>query len=303
MTDTPSIYDQNWFTDADQLGKPKEGLGQRSNTEVSKARALVADFRKGTKQAFSHLDRAKVARGLEARLADPNSFNQAGTWLCGVATFVRVWAFDHPVEYVKLAVNLFETGSGRLEGHLKYGSKAITPSNTLKNCPPRSDMDQGDWIVLASIREAFNNVWSYTDNEGIFHIRAWNLPSDVVNEFRAGGYTRIRNKANGLQSSGYNNLMEAVDLYDNDWRVILLINSRLLDEKKISGPGLINASNHWVGLDSDVTVLTFGDKPMVQPFYVYSWSQRHSVPNWTPPTPIPLETFNSCYFGFVAGHF
>jgi hypothetical protein len=301
MTDTPSIYDTNWFTDADQL-KPKQGLGQQSAGDVSKARGIVTDFRKGNKRAFAHLDRAKVADGLDARLADPNSFNQAGTWLCGIATFVRVWAFDHPVEYVKLAVNLFEAGDGRLEGHAKYGAKPITPSNTLKASPPRTDMNQADWIVLASIREAFNNVWGYGNDEGIFHIRAWNFPSDVVNEFRAGGYTRIVNKANGFQSSGYDNLMEAVDLYDSDWRVILLINSRLLDEQQIGGPGIINASNHWVGLDSDVTVLTFGDKPMVQPFFVYSWDGRHSVPNWKEPKPIPLATFNPCYFGFVAGH-
>jgi hypothetical protein len=303
MTDTPSIYDDNWFTDANQLSpKVKEGLGQRSTADVSKARAIVADFRRGSKQAFSHLDRGKVADVLDARLSDPNSFNQAHTWLCGIATFVRVWAFDHPVEYVKLAVNLFESGSGRLEGQAKYAGKPIVPSNALKNCPPGLDMPQADWIVLASIREAFNNVWGYTNDEGIFHIKAWNFPADVVNEFRAAGYTRIRNKANWTAPSGYDNLMEASDLYDSDWRVILLINDRLLDDKQIKGPGVINTSNHWVGLDSDVIVTNYNGKQMLQQFDVYSWSGRITVPNWKEPKEIPLATFNACYFGFVAGH-
>lgn len=299
MPDTPSMYDTNWFTDSDQLG-PKKGLGQRPDPDVATARGLIANFRNGTRQAFVHLNRAKVADGLDARLTDPNSFNQGGTWLCGVATFVRVWAFDHPIEYVKLATGLFENGDGRLEGHAKYSGKPITPSPALKACPPRADMDQADWIVLASIREAFNDVFNYTDNEGIFRIKAWNFPSDVEREFRAGGYTRIRNKANGLQSKGYDNLMEAVDLYDMNWRVILLINSRLLNKTDIGSAGPINHSNHWIGLDSDVTVNTFNDKPMLQPFDVYSWDGPYKVPRWN--APIPLSTFNDCYFGFVAGH-
>lgn len=299
MTDTPSIYDTNWFTDADQL-KPKQGLGSQSAASVSEARGIIADFRKGTRRVFAHLDRVKVADGLDSRLADPNSFNQGGTWLCGIATFVRVWAFDHPVEYVKLATNLFENGDGRLVGHSKYAAKPITPSSALKACPPRPEMAQADWIVLASIREAFNDVFNYTDNEGIFRIKAWNFPSDVEHEFRAGGYTRIINKANGLKASGYDNLMQAIDLYDNNWRVILLINSRLLNKTDIGTPGLINTSNHWIGLDSDVTVVTFGDKPMVQPFDVYSWDGPYKIPRWN--KPIPLASFNDCYFGFVAGH-
>lgn len=302
MTENPTIYDDNWFTDSNQLTTKKQGLGSRSTADVARARAMVTDFRKGTRKVFSHLDRTKVADGLNARLSDPNSFDQGHTWLCGVITFVRVWAFDHPVEYVRLAVDLFETGSGRLKGHNKYGGKAISPSNALKNCSPRPEMNQADWLVLASVREAFNNVWGYSDNEGIFHIRAWNLPSDVVNEFRAAGYTRIRNKANWLQSSGYDNLMEAGELYDSGWRVILLINDRLLSRGEIAGPGVINTSNHWVGLDSDITIVTFGDNPMLQPFDVYSWDGHYSVPNWNPPKPIPLRTFNPCYFGFVAGH-
>jgi hypothetical protein len=299
VPDQPTIYDTNWFTDADQLG-PKKGLGAQSAASIAAARRIIADFRTGSRRAFIHLDRAKVADGLDARLADPNSFNQGGTWLCGIATFVRVWAFDHPVEYVKLATDLFEKGEGRLEGHVKYAAKPIKPTDALKACPPRPDMQQADWIVLASIREAFNDVFNYTDNEGIFRIKAWNFPSDVEREFRAGGYTRVINKANGLRSAGYDNLMEAVDLYDKDWRVILLINSRLLNQTDIGGAGLINHSNHWIGLDSDVTVITFGDKPMVQPFDVYSWNGPYKIPRWN--KPIPLTTFNDSYFGFVAGH-
>lgn len=295
----PTPYDTNWFTDADQL-TPKTGLGNRADNSVVAARQLIADFRKGSQQAFIHLDRTKVADGLDKRLNNPDSFNQGGTWLCGIATFVRVWAFDHPLQYVKLAVDLFQKGEGRLEGHTKYASKLIRPSDALKTCPPRADMEQADFLVLASIREAFNDVFNYTDNEGIFRIKAWNMPSDVEREFRAGGYTEIVNKANGLQSAGYDSLMKAVDLYDRDWRVILLINSRLLNPTEISGPGLINHSNHWIGLNSDVTVTTWGDKPMVQPFDVYSWDGPYKVPRWN--KPIPLTTFNDCYFGFVAGH-
>lgn len=298
MGDTATPYDTNWFTDSDQL-KPKQGLGARPSEALSQASALIEAFRKGTKRAFLVLDRTKIADGLANRLASPDSFNQGGTWLCGVATFVRVWAFDHPVEYVKLATDLFETGQGRLQGHAKYGGKAITPSTALKASPGRPDMDQADWIVLASVRESFNDFFNYTDNEGIFRIKAWNFPSDVEREFRAGGYTRIVNTANGASPSGYDNLMRAADLYDQDWRVILLVNSRLL-AADIGTAGIINHSNHWIGLSSEICVTNYGGNPLVQPFDVYSWDGPHTIPQSK--KPLPLTTFNDCYFGFVAAH-
>lgn len=304
---TPSRYDTDWFTDADQLGT-KSGLGQRNTPAVDRAIALAEAFGKRTGTGtFKQLERAKIAAGLVRRLKNPDSFNQGDTWLCGIATFVRVWAFDHPVEYVQLAIDLFEKGKGSLVGHNKYSGKTITPSDELLKSPPAkinstTDFDHSDWIVLASIREAFNDVFTYSADEGVFRIKAWNFPSDVEREFKATGYTRVVNKAaNGVGGGGFQNLSEAADLYERDWRVILLINSRLLGSNDIGSTGLINHSNHWVGLNSSIVVNTFGSNAMVYPFQVYSWNRIVHVPTWK--QPIPFTTLDKSYFGFVAGKY
>ena len=119
--------------------------------------------------------------------------------------------------------------------------------------------------------------------------------------YAGGVYTKIKNKADGLKIAGYNNLMEASELYDQDWRVILLINSRLLDEKDIGEHAIVNHSNHWVGLNSLISVSLFGNRQLLQPFKVYSWNALYTVPRWN--KPVTLSTALDSYFGFVAGSF
>jgi hypothetical protein len=299
--ETPSKYDIGWFTDADDLGK-QQGLGARNDAVVKQALALIQDFQKRSGSGeFKELDRAKVAAGVAARLRNPDSFNQGGTWLCGIATVVRTWAFDHPVEYAQFAIDLFEKGAGKMQGHSRYSAKSVQPSAALKASPPAAGVDQGDWIVLASVREAFNDVFDYTADEGIFRIKAWNFPSDVEREFKALGYTRIISKATPFKSAGYDRLMEASELYERDWRVILLINSRLLDKKDIGQNAVINHSDHWIGLNSPITVSLFNGQQQVFPFQVYSWNGLYKVPRWD--RPVALRTVLDSYFGFVAGQY
>ena len=70
----------------------------------------VAAFEKhlGASPYWQRLNRDAIAKDVRARLEDPNSFDQGGTWLCGIATFVRVWASDNPLGYVQLVIDLFE---------------------------------------------------------------------------------------------------------------------------------------------------------------------------------------------------
>jgi len=110
----------------------------------------------------------------------------------------------------------------------------------------------------------------------------------------------VVNTANGVSTSGYNNLMDASAKYDEGWRVILLINARLLQDPIPTAP-LVNTSNHWIGLNQSITVNTFSGANMVYPFEVYSWDGLYTVPRAD--QPIPLKTLSSCYFGYVAGRF
>jgi hypothetical protein len=311
MGDTPSKYDTGWFTDADELGKPQTGLGKRDAAAVDKAKGPAEAFAKrGGKGVWPHLERAKVAAGLKYRLDNPDSFNQGQTWLCGIATFVRVWAYDHPVEYVQLAADLFEKGEGWLKGGPKTlvdkrsaGEKITTSSDLLNSAVARisdkESLDHADWVVLAAIRESFNSVFTYGADEGPFHIKAWNFPSDVVREFKAGGYSRVISKADGLGGGGYNNFVEATDLYDRGWRVILLIKSDLLKASAFQNPGAVRTSDHWVGLNSTVFMSLPGPNCQVDRFEVYSWDGPHFIPPVG--QKIAFSLLDKYYFGFVAG--
>ncbi len=252
----------------------------------------------GASPYWQRLNRDAIAKDVRARLEDPNSFDQGGTWLCGIATFVRVWASDNPLGYVQLVIDLFEKGKGQLAGHKKYGGKTIEPSDALLRSPAGDRVAQGDWIVLASIREAFNDVFDYTADEGFLRIKAWNLPSDVTGEFRAAGYSKIVNKA-GLGSGGIKSLEEASDLFDAGWRVILLVHSDIIrSTTPLTGGRILRSSNHWIGLNSAIDITRWGPEWSVNPFQVYSWNGKCTVPGWQ--KPVPVSVFNDYYFGYVA---
>ena len=147
-----------------------------------------------------------------------------------------------------------QKGKGQIAGHKKYGGKAIEPSDALLKSVAGNGVSHGDWIVLASLREAFNNVFDYSADEGIFRIKAWNLPGDVESEFRAAGYTNIVNKA-GLGKGGVQSLEEASDRFDDGWRVILLVQSDIISfQTPLSGGRVLRTSNHWIGLNSPIVI-------------------------------------------------
>lgn len=328
-------YD-NWFTDADQLGASTPGLKSKGGPAYDRALAIIQAFssRTGTSPHWKNLNRYAIAKDITARLKDPDTFNQGSTWMCGIATFARVWAVDCPEQYAQLAVDLFEKGQGTLTGAKKYAGKVIKPSATLLASPAGNGVSHGDWIVLASIREAFNQIFDYQADEGIGHIRAWNMPSDVEGEFKAAGYSKIVSKA-GWGSGGIGSLDEASDYYDRGWRVILLVHSDIVSDRAAgaapAGPApapipntpenfgkiwrvdkgpdtpppikgqVLRTSNHWVGLNSSVTITRWGADWMVQPFEVYSWDGKHTVPGWK--RAVPLRIFNDYFFGYVAAQF
>src|SRR5215217_8218539 len=119
-----------------------------------------------------HVCRNKVADGLQDRVLNPNLIAQTTTNMCGIAAFVRQWAEDDPVGYAWLGITLYENGTGRI-GRGNLTGKEVFPSYDLKNSPlPQYqsnghwfEMNHADWIVLASIREAFNGLFTrYTAN-------------------------------------------------------------------------------------------------------------------------------------------
>jgi hypothetical protein len=275
-------------------------LGARSGERIDHALALIDAFGKLPRRyVWPHIDHGRFLDELLDRVLHPGHVNQYTTNLCGVFSIMRIWAFDFPAEYTKLALDLYEKGEGRMIGASSRNASWIRPSSDLRHALPPNGMAHADWVIAASVRESLNHVFDYSPTEGIFSIKAWSFPGDVEREFKRLGYTRIRSKTNLVSTRGYDNLMEASQLYQSGWRVALIIDSGLLESPIRSGRTPV--ADHWVGLDSAIVPKLGPSVPFLHSFKVWSWAASVQVP--ASGQPIPLETVAQRYYGFVAGKF
>jgi hypothetical protein len=252
-------------------------------------------------------DRGLVAAGLHARVDNPDTIDQGATNVCGIVGFMRNWAKDDPVDFAWLGIQLYETGRGRV-GRGQFCGKVVAPSPELKNHSVPQGMDPADWITLASTREAFNSVFKYPDPFIGETLSAINFPSDVVAGFKAAGYTHVTDRTSWNKSVGYDNANDASDKFLQDYRVVLLINARLLNDDTARTQAVVPTSDHWVGLCSEIGMNLWwhrdapveADRVGVR-LKVNSWGKPVSVPNNG--DYLPLKTFVNHYYGFVAAKF
>lgn len=273
------------------------------------AHDLINQFasRSGNSVWLNVPDRGLVAQGLHARVDNPDSINQMSTNVCGIVGFMRNWATDDPVDFAWLGIQLYETGRGRV-GRGQYCGKVIAPSPWLKSYPVPQGMDPADWITLASVREAFNGVFKYPDPVLGETLSAINFPGDVVAGFKAAGYTNVIDRTSWDRSVGYDNATDASDEFVQDYRVVLLINARLLSDATASTEAVVPTSDHWVGLCSEIGINFFwrpdapeeADRTGVR-LTVNSWGRLVSVPNQG--DYLPLKTFVNHYYGYIAAKF
>ena len=291
MTPTATKYDTDWFSDGNELTTQK-GLGSRRQQAVSKASALVAKFKTGTIRAFSGLDRAVVANDLDFLLRFPDAFRQNKSPFCGIAAFVRLWAYDNPEAYVQLAIDLFERGRGRLDSAGRHSGKVLIPSAELKSSPAQHTMSQGDWMVMASIREALNNDFNYEHYQTINELKGGTSRARIQTEFRVAGYSKVVTGDSLIEASRY---------YEKNWRVVLCIRPWLLSLTEREGLKARNSfDTHAVGLDSEVIVTNYGGNVLIKPFDVWTWGSRAKLPGWE--KPISMDTFSS-WFYYVAAKY
>ncbi|HKA17957.1 MAG TPA: hypothetical protein VKN18_06530 [Blastocatellia bacterium] len=288
-----------------------------------RAQELVKQFRERGAQArrpedcvkdsiWLNVCRNKVADGLDARILDPNKINQSKTNVCGIAAFVRDWAEDDPIAYAWLGISLYEAGWGRI-GRGKMLGKEVRPSSHLRSSPipyqenyygngHAKEMNHADWIVLASIRESFNNVFAYTANDPLEMVSGMTLPSEVVKTFKAAGYTSVVDKTNWALGEGFDNVQEASSRFKNKEKVVLLINMRMLKDSTIdTEAAVVRTSDHWVGLLSPIELKLSGTGYRVSGFDVFTWGEKRRVPQTT--TDFAFTAFLKNYYGFIAAKY
>jgi hypothetical protein len=258
------------------------------------AKKIVNDFASRPTRPpppFMYLSRTKVAAGALIRIDDPNQIAQMQTNLCGPASFVRIIASDDPETYAQSIVDLFEKGSATIgHGGARYN---LRPGDDLRHyeLPASAGIDQSDWIILASLRDSTNKWLTYSSVDD--SVSALTMPGTMVNWLKDAGYHDVRENTNLASSPSISNAQDASNLFNNGYKVLLLINMQMLEkstqDKNSTFP------DHWATLTSSIN---FRDGNSLS-FSVYTWGEKDR--------PVPLDggslatkSFLNNYYGYIA---
>ena len=275
-------------------------------TDEQKAAAtvLVNDFRT---RAFTKwgatLDRGKLADGLIVRINDPSKISSANSQLCAAASVVYNLAQADPAAYAKLAIDLFEKGEGTIK------MMKITPKPSLLSTRLPDGNDPADWIVLASLRDSDNWVFTY-HGDGRWQIpffggslddaKAATLPYMVANWYTSFGYTDVTNETNVFFTKGWDDVAAADKLYRSGYKVSLFINTNMLYTATQGEASTI--PNHWVGLLSPIlSSTTHFDPSATVSATIYSWGDDKRDVNQDVTQKMTVKQFLANFYGYVAG--
>jgi len=238
-------------------------------------------------KAFKRLDRGTVASDLRARVNNPFLISQ-GTkaGVCGPSAVAFELLKARPFTYVLAATRLFELGFAIIN---KW---EIKPDNDLLTAPCPATVAQGDWVVLASIRDSENWFWDF--HEDVSDDSANTTLREIEDWMKKAGYTDIK-REEGLtnifdKTKMFNN---ALSLYSNDnYQVILRINASCIDSEIPSAP---IAGNHVVVLVGDYKPPASKSDTVSIP--IYTWGQRLNIPR---KGGLTYGQFLDQFFGYVA---
>jgi len=254
---------------------------------------------------WKYLNKKWVRNGLHNRISHPNWIKQGPTGLCGPAAFMRALAREDPCEFALFGGMLYSFGYANLGQHGRIFKKVAPRAQTKWSIlPPR--MAHSDWLVLASLRDAFNVHPYHWD--AFNQINGMSVGS-VSDFFRTAGYSRVVENlgGSGIFKGGVNKGLENIDKanwhFRHGYHVLLLVDSQIL---KTPDPGGSIVANHWIGLTSMIDVNLFWKRMLQNPVRrigvripeVWSWGQKQPIPPYL--EYLSYEDFTKCYYGFVA---
>jgi len=266
---------------------------------MSKKRAigLLNKFaaRNSPKGKWRYIKREALANGLAHRINHPDLIDQGDTPLCGPASFLRTVARHKPYTYANAGIELFE------KGKTKIGGLEIKPGSELIGDPPEGKTQVADWIMLASLRDSDN--WLFSPS-GIFgsSVAGITRPATIASWFTAAGYSKVINKAQ-LQKhrSQYyyaKLLAEANQLLDSGYKVLMLIDGDVLDPKT-QDDAVSLFPDHWVALYSKISEKGLTNYESNIHLTVWTWAQFQPIPKLAS-KPLKKKHFLIKFYGFVA---
>jgi hypothetical protein len=257
--------------------------------------AFAADTTAG---AWPNVDRQKMADGLKARVGNPSAIHQRGSPLCGPANFWRTIAKNDPEVYAQAGIDLYNTGKATV------GSLSIKPGSTLLNSAPQHGMQEADFVLLCTLRDSDNWVFSPA---GVLGGSAAGItrPGTLESWFRAAEYTNIASETylSNVSKPTPNVLRveasKASKTYRSTHTVLFLINADMLKSATQDSTALI--PDHWVALTDAISPDPIDAGPSDGlSFKVYTWGDGSRAVPKDSNKPLIRDDFLDHYYGYLA---
>jgi hypothetical protein len=250
--------------------------------------AYRKEHRPGAQRAFPHVDLQAFVAELDDRIDHPKHINQGQTNFCGPAAVLYALAKEDPVAYVKLALDLFVTGTAKVRGW-------TIDAGPLKDQAPPTDKGIGccDWLMMSCVRR---NV-GFGALSDVCNLAQGTMPAEIAASLQRLGYGDVRNETYSsiAWKADEKNLIEASNLWKKGYRVILFVNDNMFKQPDATSL----KPDHWCTLKSEVIT---NDKTAF--CKMWQWGVNHKEPD-SDLTAIfvnlPKKLFIHHYFGYVAG--
>ena len=204
--------------------------------------------------AFSKLNLKTIQSEIKQRVLNPGLINQSSTPLCGVAIICNLIAKYYKLEYQYLIEDLYnyaEAFFGK-NNYLVLPRNSITEQNyqvgfNEKDYP--KNMPQADYVLLTSIKNSENKVFSYN---GLFQFGGISTSSEIhtlLNKMLICKEVEDKTSLLGLNMQEILLLIEMDNNYSQNYDCLMLIDSNLLDNNKNEST---TRPNHWISFKGEL---------------------------------------------------
>ena len=264
------------------------------SVQLQQANQALDNFEKSAKAGvWSSIDKKTIIADMRSRLADPFHVNQGGQPFCGPASILFELVRKQPLRYVQICQSLFETGS--FQGQ----TRRIETSPRLRSSRGRLQMAQADWMVLATLRDAENLIFS-VDPEAPDIIR--NL-AGITKPWEMQGWTReVLGYPNVKHTITYiygevSALQQAAQIIASGGVTFALVTAEGLLQGK---PPLLPYPNHWITLLGNLSIKAASNFANLGSTHLscdlYTWGQKKHID-------VDQSPLENCVWGIVTGQF
>ncbi|MGE5655948.1 MAG: hypothetical protein ACM37W_04965 [Actinomycetota bacterium] len=259
---------------------------------VQQAEAALAEFEKSkVPGVWRGLEKGAVIAQMRSRLYNPFEINQGGQPFCGPAAILFELVRRNPAYYVEICRNLFQIG-----GFHTQSGKWISPSTRLRESQGNFLMPPVDWMVLSTLRESENLIFSVDPNapEIIRNISGMTTSWEMAGWVREMlGFPQV-NYHHAYLIGDLNAIRNAADVLNGGGVAFALITAQGMLNKQRP---VICYPSHWIALLGNIVIqpgaMAKPDSGRIS-FDIYTWAQKMHLD-------LAETAFKNYFWGVVTG--